>query len=172
MTSSDPAASHDPTGVDLATQIARRIASIPGRSEPRRRYRRWDEEPSYSTSGPDDRDPQPLGAVLDQVISGRGWSKQIRLRQLLTQWSRLVGAVNAQHSRPEAFIDGVLVIRTDSTAWATALRRFAPALLANLNEELGHGSVRRIEVKGPDAPSWNHGPRSVRDGRGPRDTYG
>ena len=29
-----------------------------------------------------------------------------------------------------------------------------------------------IEVVGPHLPSWKKGPRSVRDGRGPRDTYG
>ena len=27
-------------------------------------------------------------------------------------------------------------------------------------------------VLGPDAPSWKKGRLSVRDGRGPRDTYG
>jgi predicted nucleic acid-binding Zn ribbon protein len=29
-----------------------------------------------------------------------------------------------------------------------------------------------LDVLGPHAPSWRHGTRSVRDGRGPRDTYG
>ena len=29
-----------------------------------------------------------------------------------------------------------------------------------------------IEVLGPHLPSWKKGLRSVRDGRGPRDTYG
>ena len=34
------------------------------------------------------------------------------------------------------------------------------------------GEEARITILGPAAPSWKHGPRSVRDGRGPRDTYG
>ena len=84
----------------------------------------------------------------------------------------LVGPANAEHSRPEGFHERVLTVRTDSTAWATNLRLLAPAILARLNEQLGDGSVVRIVVKGPDAPTWKHGRRSVRDGRGPRDTYG
>ena len=30
----------------------------------------------------------------------------------------------------------------------------------------------RDRRRGPHLPTWKHGPRSVRDGRGPRDTYG
>ena len=34
------------------------------------------------------------------------------------------------------------------------------------------GTVAVIDVQGPHTPSWKRGRRSVRDGRGPRDTYG
>ena len=68
--------------------------------------------------------------------------------------------------------DQVLLVRAESTTWATVLRQLAPQIVAKLNAELGEGSVVRIEVRGPAAPSWKHGIRSVRDGRGPRDTYG
>ena len=63
-------------------------------------------------------------------------------------------------------------MRTDSTAWATQLRLLAPQLVQRLNQELGHGTVTVIEVLGPHLPTWRKGSRSVRDGRGPRDTYG
>jgi predicted nucleic acid-binding Zn ribbon protein len=45
-------------------------------------------------------------------------------------------------------------------------------VVRRLNEELGHGTVTVIDVQGPHLPTWKKGPRSVRDGRGPRDTYG
>ncbi|HEX5908206.1 MAG TPA: DUF721 domain-containing protein, partial [Propionibacteriaceae bacterium] len=48
----------------------------------------------------------------------------------------------------------------------------APQLVAMLNDQLGDCTVSRIKVLGPDAPSWKKGRRAVRDGRGPRDTYG
>ena len=88
------------------------------------------------------------------------------------RWGELVGAEVAQHCTPETFADGKLVVRTDSTAWATQLRLLAPTVVRRLNQELGHGTVTLIEVLGPHLPSWKKGPRSVRDGRGPRDTYG
>ncbi|HET9304270.1 MAG TPA: DciA family protein, partial [Propionibacteriaceae bacterium] len=78
----------------------------------------------------------------------------------------------AAHSQPEGYADTVLTVRADSTAWATQLRYLAPQLVAMLNDQLGDCTVSRIKVLGPDAPSWKKGRRAVRDGRGPRDTYG
>ncbi len=63
-------------------------------------------------------------------------------------------------------------MQTDSTAWATQMRLLAPTVVRRLNEELGDGTVRVIDVRGPNVPIWKRGRRSTRDGRGPRDTYG
>ena len=63
-------------------------------------------------------------------------------------------------------------VRATSTAWATQLKLLAPRIVAKLNEALGDGTVTRIDVRGPQAPSWKNGPRSIRGARGPRDTYG
>ena len=86
---------------------------------------------------------------------------------MFARWPELVGEEVAQHATPESFADGTLVVRTDSTAWATQLKLLAPAVVRRLNEDLGHGTVSLIEVLGPHLPSWKKGPRSVRDGRGP-----
>ncbi|NTW41567.1 MAG: DUF721 domain-containing protein, partial [Cellulomonadaceae bacterium] len=67
--------------------------------------------------------------------------------------------------------DGVLVVRTDSTAWATNLTLLVPQLMGTLDKELGVGVVQRVQVVGPSGPHWGKGRRSV-PGRGPRDTYG
>jgi predicted nucleic acid-binding Zn ribbon protein len=89
-----------------------------------------------------------------------------------------VGDQVAQHAQPVSFVKdpdtdgGRLVVQTDSTAWATQMRLLAPTVLTRLNAELGDGTVTFIEVRGPSAPRWSHGRRSVRGGRGPRDTYG
>ncbi|GAB3624211.1 DNA replication protein DciA [Mariniluteicoccus endophyticus] len=165
------AESHDLTGLDLARQVA---ASIGAQSKGVRRKKPRRQRPTgehRSGARPDDRDPQLLGAAFERLMSERGWSAQVNVHMLLGNWPRLVGPVNADHSHPEAFDDGVLTVRAESTTWATQLRLFAPQLVALLNSELGDGSVTKVVVKGPDAPSWKHGRRSVR-GRGPRDTYG
>lgn len=164
---------YDPLGVDVATQITRNVAGIlpPPRGVRRRRPTRPLGE-QRSGSGPDERDPKLLGSVVNDWVKGRGLRTELGLHRILASWPQLVGEVNAQHCRPGAFKDRVLQVHAESTTWATALRQMAPQIVARLNEELGDGSVVRIDVKGPAAPSWKHGIRSVRDGRGPRDTYG
>ncbi|MGJ3508428.1 DUF721 domain-containing protein [Enemella sp. A6] len=166
-TASDPAQDHDPTGLELAMRVAAAVGK--GNAPRARRPKPAASRPAAPRSR--DRDPKLLGPALEHLISDRGWSTEINVHTLLGRWPSLVGEVNAEHSRPESYSDGVLVVRTDSTVWATSLRTIAHQLVARLNDELGQGTVTRVRVLGPAAPSWKHGRRSVR-GRGPRDTYG
>lgn len=165
-----PAVDHDPTGLDLARAVAGSIGA--GRRRRRVKTRRESPGPQASGAHPDGRDPKKLGDALEGLVESRGWTTEIGVHTLLARWSSLVGGVNAAHSHPEAYADGVVTVRADSSVWATSLRSFAPQLVAELNRRLGDGSVRRVHVLGPEAPTWKHGQRSVRDGRGPRDTYG
>lgn len=162
----------DPDGLELARRIARQVnAGTPAPQRPPRRKRRRPIEPMSSGARPDDRDPQPIGDVLRRMVEDRGWRTDFDVHALIARWPELIGPSNAAHCRPEAYEDGVLTVRTSSTAWAVQMRSMAPAVVARLNEQLGSEVVRRILVKGPDAPSWSHGRLRVR-GRGPRDTYG
>ena len=174
----DPAgaAEHDDSGLDLARSIARSLAGAgraqakPRRPRPGSRPRRT--ETRSSGAHPDDRDPQLLDATIGRLIAEHGWDTDVRVHGVFSRWEHLVGAEVAQHCTPESFDDGTLAVRTDSTAWATQMRLLAATVLRRLNEELGQGTVTLIEIKGPAGPSWKRGLRSVRDGRGPRDTYG
>lgn len=149
--------------LDLARQIAR-AARGGGAPAPRPRRRR-------AAASPGGNDPVPLGEVLKEVVDEQGWSTQLTVHHLLGRWPALVGPVNAAHSTPEGYADKVLTVRAESSTWATSLRQIAPRLVAILNEQLGQGTVERVVVIGPEAPSWKKGRRSV-PGRGPRDTYG
>jgi len=91
---------------------------------------------------------------------------------VFARWDDLVGTEIAAHSTPETFADARLVVRADSTAWATQLKLCAPTIIKRLNAELGDGTVTFVEILGPNVPSWKKGRYGVRDGRGPRDTYG
>jgi predicted nucleic acid-binding Zn ribbon protein len=161
---------HDDTGLDLARTIARSVGA-----QSRRRRRAASPEPTVPQSSgahPDDRDPKLLSEAVDRLIEAKGWATDINVHTLLARWSSLVGGVNAAHSHPESYADTVLTIRAESTVWAASLRSIAPQLVARLNDQLGQGTVNRVKVLGPEGPSWKKGRRSVRDGRGPRDTYG
>jgi predicted nucleic acid-binding Zn ribbon protein len=170
----DAAPAHDPTGLDVARAVARSLKAAAtrggrgsARAQPGRRS-----GPTLSGSRPDGRDPALIGAVLDGVIETSGWESDIAVRSLFVRWPELVGPEIADHCQPIGFAEGVVRVSADSTAWATQLRLLAPSIVRRLNEELGHGNVTIIDVSGPDGPSWSKGRRSVRDGRGPRDTYG
>ncbi len=166
---------HDETGLDLARSIARSLAGSkrrPARRTVRPGSRPRRSDPKASGAYPDDRDPQLLDNTIGRLVAEQGWGTDVRVHGVFSRWDRLVGREVAQHCHPESFGDGKLVVRTDSTAWATQMRLLAPTVVRRLNEELGDGTVLVIDVLGPHGPTWRKGPRSVRDGRGPRDTYG
>ena len=170
----EPAAEeHQPDGLDLARAAARAAAASPG-SRPARRTTASRRRTFTKSSGsrPDDRDPQLLEQAMGRLIANHGWEVDLRVQGVFGRWAELVGSEVADHCTPESFDDGRLVVRTDSTAWATQLKLLAPSIVRRLNEDLGHGTVTVIEVLGPHLPTWTKGRFSSRDGRGPRDTYG
>ncbi len=167
---------HEETGLDLARSISRAIAGSAAAAPRRRKQRRGRTRrvvpPKSSGAHPDERDPQTLDTTLGRLVSDHGWALDLRMHGVFGRWPELVGDEVAQHCTPVGFDDGRLRVRTDSTAWATQLRLLAPTLVRRLNEEVGHGTVTVIDVEGPHLPNWRAGRLSVRDGRGPRDTYG
>jgi predicted nucleic acid-binding Zn ribbon protein len=163
---------HRDDGLDLARAQTRATAGSTPAGRRRRSRKPTEEGTTVSGAHPDDRDPQLLGAMVDKLVGDQGWELELRVRGVFARWPELVGEEVAAHSTPETFTDGKLVVRTDSTAWATQLKLLTPAVLRRLNEDLGDGTVTVLEVHGPHGPSWKKGRLSSRDGRGPRDTYG
>ena len=126
----------------------------------RRRQRNRDRQSRGRVSGahPDDRDPQLLGGEVSRLVEERGWELDLRMRGVFARWPELVGDQVADHCTPESFIDGKLVVRAASTAWATQLRLLLPTLVRRLNEELGDGTVTVIDVLGPPGTDLEEGP--------------
>lgn len=166
----DPAAAAFANLADLAgskvdpTRFRRTAQKSQQTDQPRRR-RRW------SGAGPSVRDPRPVGTIFGDLARTQGWAGDLQRGRVLSQWQSIVGAQLASKAQAVSLEDGALEVRTESTAWATQLRSMNRILLERIETLVGPGVVRRIVIKGPAAPSWKHGPRSVR-GRGPRDTYG
>ncbi|PQZ90266.1 RNA-binding protein [Arthrobacter sp. MYb227] len=182
MSEEDP---HKPEALDAARAILNRMReSAISRGEARidaakaakfeenaaaRKARRRDSSapPKYS----DGRDPQEIGNLFGKIVRDRGWSAPVAVGSVLSRWNELVGPQIAEHCSPESFEDSTVVVRCDSTTWATQIRLLSHELLKHFDRELGQGVITVIRVLGPSAPSWRHGGRSVK-GRGPRDTYG
>lgn len=151
-------------------RLAREIAQAhrgPGQTRSRRRNRPDDAAEDRGVR----EDGAPVAGFLDQLVSQQGWNSSLAATRVFSQWETIVGAQVAQHTRVEHFADGIVHIVASSTAWAKELTMLAPQIVAKLNATLGDGLVQRIQVRGPQAPSWSSGPRAVK-GRGPRDTYG
>lgn len=111
-----------------------------------------------------------IGASLSRLIESSGWSRQISIAKLQTQWEKIVGPTVAKHASIESFKDGELTILTDSTSWATNLRNLLPHLERTIREHIGQDVVEKITVKAKQQVSWKKGLFSV-PGRGVRDTY-
>ncbi len=118
------------------------------------------------------RDPTSFADALSGLVAERAWSGDVNIGTLFGTWPEVVGSELASHVTPLSCLQGELVLRADSTAWATQVRLLAEDLKSRIEAQLGTGIVHTITVNGPTAPSWKKGPRSVRGGRGPRDPYG
>lgn len=177
MTAEGPAPkqSPEPSGVDLA-RVALRAAKEAARArgdavQQKRQARRGG---LRSGARADGRDPMALGSAINRLISERGWEAPAAVGGVMGRWPQIVGDDVAKHCVPERYDEDerVLVVRCDSTAWATNLRLLAPTLVARLNEDLGHGAVKAIKVQGPTGPTRRYGPLRAPGSTGPGDTYG
>ncbi|MFD8821559.1 DUF721 domain-containing protein [Streptomyces sp. NPDC059605] len=168
----------EPSGVDLA-RVALRAAKEQARArgaaaQQRKQARRGGGLRSGARA--DGRDPLPLGAAINRLITERGWETPAAVGGVMGRWPQIVGEDLAKHCVPlrydEEPDERVLTVQCDSTAWATQLRLLAPQLVARLNADLGHGTVRMIKVLGPGGPQRRFGPLRAPGSTGPGDTYG
>ena len=154
-----------------ALNRARAAARAQGRRPGQPSRRILADPPPSSGARPGGRDPQTFGAVVQRLLHERGWVQDVSVGGVIGRWREVVGDQVADHCVPETFEDKVLVVRADSTAWATQVKLLTPRLLERLAQEVGEGVVETVTVLGPAGPSFRRGPKTVR-GRGPRDTYG
>ncbi|GAA4995143.1 MULTISPECIES: DUF721 domain-containing protein [Streptomyces] len=168
----------EPSGVDLA-RVALRAAKEQARArgdaaQQRKQARRGGGLRSGARA--DGRDPMALGSAINRLLTERGWETPAAVGGVMGRWPQIVGDDLAKHCVPVKYDDDpaerVLTVQCDSTAWATQLRLLAPQLVARLNQDLGHGTVRLIKVQGPGGPARRFGPLRAPGSTGPGDTYG
>ena len=126
--------------------------------------------PTQRTGQPGD--PELIGGVLSNLISEREWDSGLAEGNLFIAWAQVVGADIAAHTTPISISDGLLTIQTSSTAWATQLALVTTELLATIQNDPSGATIQKLVFFGPSGPTWKKGVRSIRNARGPRDTYG
>jgi predicted nucleic acid-binding Zn ribbon protein len=163
------------SGVDLA-RVALRAAKEQARARGAAAQQKKQARRGGLRSGAraDGRDPLPLGAAINRLITERGWEAPAAVGGVMGRWPQLVGDDVALHCEPRSYDEQerVLTVRCDSTAWATQLRLLAPTLVARLNADLGHGTVKLIKVRGPEGPRPSYGRLRAPGSRGYGDTFG
>lgn len=152
------------SGIELAREAlaqakadARERGALPGQG--RRKRGRPAREPRRGG------DPKAFGSAIRDLLAARGWEERAAVGGVFGRWPQIVGPELAEHTTPQTFEDGVLVIAADSTSWATQVRLLAPNLVKRLNEELGHGTVQRVKVVGPSSGQRGSGRLRVTGGR-------
>lgn len=164
------------SGVDLA-RVALRAAKEQARARGAAAQQKKDSRRGgglRSGARADGRDPLPLGAAINRLITERGWETPAAVGGVMGRWPQIVGDDVANHCVPERYDEDerILTVQCDSTAWATQLRLLTPRLVARLNEDLGHGTVRVIKVLAPQGPPQRYGRLRAPGSKGPGDTYG
>ncbi|WP_449060339.1 DciA family protein [Planomonospora algeriensis] len=131
-------------------------------------------EPRRKAAGPRraSGDPQLFGQAISDLLADRGWKEPVAVGGVFGRWHEIVGPEVAAHTTPTSFADGEVVVVAESTVWASAVRLLAGQVVRRLNEELGDGTVRRINVQGPQNGPPRSGRLRVTGSRGPGDTYG
>lgn len=170
-----PKKAAEPSGVDLA-RVALRAAKEQARARGDAAQQKKQARRGGLRSGAraDGRDPMALGAAINRLLNERGWETPAAVGGVMGRWPQIVGEDLANHCVPEKYDEDerVLIVRCDSTARATNLRLLAPQLVARLNEDLGHGTVKLLKVNGPGGPPRRYGPLRAPGSTGPGDTYG
>jgi predicted nucleic acid-binding Zn ribbon protein len=152
------------SGVELAREAlaqakadARKRGSVPGQGGKRKGGR-----PVVVREPGRGGDPKLFSSAIRELLASRGWEQRAAVGGVFGNWPGMVGPELAEHTRPDRFEDGVLTVVADSTTWATQLRLLASTLVRRLNEELGHGTVRKVKVVGPSSGPRRPGAWRVR----------
>lgn len=120
-----------------------------------RRDRQRARELAWENFGKPGRDPAGLASVLGDIAKNGVWIRNMKLAQLRNHWDQVVGEGIALHSVVASFADGVLIIRAESTVWATQLTYLIPQLTDTIRQRMAGLDIRQIKVTGP-ASGYRH----------------
>lgn len=89
----------------------------------------------------------PFGRTLMQAIDRMDSGPRLRESLALAYWPRVAGTQAAAATEPDSVRDGVLVIRTKSSAWSQELTLHKTRLLDGLNRLLGDRVITDIRFR-------------------------
>jgi predicted nucleic acid-binding Zn ribbon protein len=88
-----------------------------------------------------------LRRLLEGVLANLNLRGQFREHLAVLAWPGVAGKVVAAHAQAEGVRDGVLMVATDTPAWAQELQMRRRALLERVAAEVGAGVIRDIHFR-------------------------
>ena len=91
-------------------------------------------------------DTLPVADAILSALSQAGMKNMARRFQITQIYEETVGKVVARRSHPVGFNNGVLILKSQSTAWQNELTFLKEDLKSRLNEALGVPIIKDIRV--------------------------
>jgi hypothetical protein len=81
------------------------------------------------------------------VLANLDLRTRFREHLVVAAWPQIAGKVVSAHSRAETVRDGVLIVATDTPAWAQELHMRRAQLLQRVAEQVGQGLITEIHFR-------------------------
>lgn len=119
------------------------------RKAERENNREKNAEQAWENFGKPGRDPKSFCGILKNFASESNWNSQLSIAKLRSSWHKVVGESIAKQCEISQVVNGVLIVRAQSTVWATQLSYLIPQLKEKINNNLENIEIKEIKVIGP-----------------------
>ena len=90
--------------------------------------------------------PRPVGQGMDRVLKHLNAPTAEVVQSVFTDWTRLVGEVIGEHTRPAKIENGTLFLEVDNAAWASEMEWMSEDILRRVSERADTVEINRIKV--------------------------
>lgn len=91
-----------------------------------------------------------IGKTLDNFLNKKGFKKQIKEREYLTYWPKVVGAHIQKYTRPFMIKDQILWVEVTDSVWLYHLTMIKLKIIDGLNAEIGQETIKEIRFVNND----------------------
>lgn len=85
-----------------------------------------------------------IGEILFSLLKHRGLAVEIKENAVFKSWAQAVGPQIAHQTKPDSLKNGILFVKTTSSAWAQQLHFLKGDILRKLNDLVGKETIKEI----------------------------
>ena len=92
--------------------------------------------------------PKPIAGLIDKVINSTSRAKDYHGWRIVVLWQEIVGETLATKSRAVDFMDGVLIVEVEDSAWRQEISMQTGSIMKRIHEYPFGRVVKRIRLRG------------------------